>query len=108
MREASVQKRTDSPYWVARRLFARADYMTACAGVWKRRREDLRKRRTPLFKSYEKSPGDLRLALEIKIIDDQIAECTQQMERNNALTGATARSSTTTPGQRTRLASPFA
>jgi hypothetical protein len=82
--------------------------MTARAGVWKRKREDLRNRRTPLFKSYEKSPNDLRLALEIKMIDDQIAECAQQMERENAVTGASVRSSTTTSGQRTRLASPFA
>ena len=57
--------------------------MTARAGVWKRKREDLKNRRTPLFKRYEKSPNDLRLALEIKIIDDQIAECTQQIEREN-------------------------
>lgn len=57
--------------------------MTALAGVWKRKREDLKNRRTPLFKRYEKSPGDLRLALEIKLIDDQIAECTQQMECEN-------------------------
>jgi hypothetical protein len=86
------------------------DYMTARAGVWKRKREDLKKRRTPLFKRYEKSPNDLRLALEIKMIDDQIAECTQQMERENALAGAGAgaRSSTTTSGQRTGPASPFA
>jgi hypothetical protein len=57
--------------------------MTARAGVWKRKREDLKNRRTPLFKRYEKSPNDLSIALEIKIIDDQIAECTQQMEREN-------------------------
>jgi hypothetical protein len=82
--------------------------MTALAGVWKRKREDLKKRRTPLFKRYEKSPGDLHLALEIKRIDDQIAECTQHMERENALAGASARSSITTSGQRTRLASPYA
>jgi hypothetical protein len=57
--------------------------MTARFGVWKRKREDLQNRRTPLFKRYEKSPNDLHLALEIKIIDDQIAECTQQIEREN-------------------------
>jgi hypothetical protein len=57
--------------------------MTACAGVWKRKREDLENRRTPLFKRYEKSPHDLRLALEIRIIDDQIVECTQQIELEN-------------------------
>jgi hypothetical protein len=82
--------------------------MTARAGVWKRKREDLKKRREPLFKRYEKSPNDLRLALEIKMIDDQITECTQLMERENALAAASAGNSTTTSGQRTRLASPFA
>jgi hypothetical protein len=82
--------------------------MTALAGVWKRKREDLKKRRTPLFKRYEKSPNDLGLALEIKMIDDQIAECTQQMERENALAGASSRSLAMTSGQRTRLASPLA
>jgi hypothetical protein len=82
--------------------------MTALAGVWKRKREDLKKRRTPLFKRYKKSPNDLRLALEIKMIDDQIAECTQQIERENALAGASSRSLTRTSRPRTRLASPFA
>jgi hypothetical protein len=57
--------------------------MTARGGVWKRKREDLQSRRTPLFKRYERNPSDLRLALEIKTIDDQIAECTQQMGREN-------------------------
>jgi hypothetical protein len=82
--------------------------MTALAGVWKRKRENFKKRRTPLFKRYKKNPSDLRLAREIKMIDDQIAECSQQMERENALVGASARSSTMTSGRRTRLASPFA
>jgi hypothetical protein len=89
-------------------FFERLIIMNARAGVWKRKREDLKKRRTPLFKRYEKSPNDLRLALEIKMIDDQIAECTQQMERENAVALASARSSTTAPRQRTRLASPLA
>jgi hypothetical protein len=57
--------------------------MTARAGIWNRKREDLKNRRAPLFNTYEKNPNDLRLALEIKIIDDQIAECTQQIEREN-------------------------
>jgi hypothetical protein len=57
--------------------------MAALAGVWKRKREDLRNRRIALFKRYAKNPNDLRLALEIKSIDDQIAECSQQMQRAN-------------------------
>jgi hypothetical protein len=88
-------------------LLARGNWMTARAGVWKRKREDLKKKRTPLFRRYEKSPGDLHLALDIKMIDDQIAECTRQMERENALAGASARSSTATSGQRTRPAPPI-
>ena len=62
---------------------AEVSSMTALAGVWKRKREDLWNRRVPLFKRYQRNPHDLRLALEIKSIDDQIAECTQQMQRAN-------------------------
>ena len=65
------------------RLVGRETLVTAGAGVWKRKREDLRNRRTPLFKRYQKSPCDLRLALEIRAIDDQIAECTQRIECEN-------------------------
>jgi len=36
-------------------------------------------RRKPLFEAFEKNPQRLRLSLEIKIIDDQIAECNQQI-----------------------------
>jgi hypothetical protein len=54
--------------------------MTALAGVWRA----LKNKRTPLFKRYRKSPNDLGLALEIKMMDDQIAECTQQIELENA------------------------
>ena len=57
--------------------------VTARAGVWKRKRDDLMKRRLPLFKSYKKSPHEFRLALEIRILDDQIAECTQQIEQES-------------------------
>ena len=65
------------------RLVGRETLVTAGAGVWKRKREDLQNRRTSLFKRFERNPSDLRLALEIRTIDDQIAECTQQMEREN-------------------------
>jgi hypothetical protein len=57
--------------------------VTALAGIWKRKREDLKDRRIPLFRRYEKNPNDLRLALEIKLLDDQIAECTQEIDREN-------------------------
>lgn len=77
--------------------------MTARAAVWKRKREDLRNRRTPLFKRYEKNPSDLRLALEIKTIDDQIAECMQQMERENREFEPSAESNRRLVGEERRL-----
>jgi hypothetical protein len=36
-------------------------------------------RRKPLFEEFEKNPQRLGLSLEIKMIDDQIAECNQQI-----------------------------
>jgi len=79
--------------------------MTARAAVWKRKREDLEKRRAARFKRYEKSPSDLRLALEIRMIDDQIAECTEQMSRENALAGTSSRSFVASSRERVRRAS---
>jgi hypothetical protein len=55
--------------------------MLPSAGVWKKKREDLRSQRTPLFERYKKNPNDLLLALKIKVIDDEIAECTEHMQR---------------------------
>jgi hypothetical protein len=45
------------------------------------RKRELKARRKPLFDRYEKNPNETSLVLEIKIVDDQIAECNQQMER---------------------------
>jgi len=53
--------------------------MLATSVDWKSKREELKAKRNPLFKRYLKSPEDTHLALEIKEIDDQIAECTEQM-----------------------------
>ncbi len=55
--------------------------MLATAGVWKKKREDLKIKRNSLFDEYSKQPHDLHLALEIKTIDDEIADCTQKMEQ---------------------------
>jgi len=54
----------------------------ATLDLQKEKRDGLRARRKPLFERYEKNPNDRRLALEIKEIDDQIAECNQQIEHN--------------------------
>ena len=40
----------------------------------KRKRDELKAKRDRLFERYLKHPMDIRLALEIKAIDDQIAE----------------------------------
>lgn len=53
--------------------------MLATSVDWKSKREELKAKRNPLFKQYLKNPQDTRLALEIKLIDDQIAECTERM-----------------------------
>jgi hypothetical protein len=55
--------------------------MVAIAGVWKKKRDDLKTRRNSLFATYTKRPHDFHLAREIKALDDEIAECTQHMEK---------------------------
>jgi len=61
--------------------------MLSTAVDWKIKREKLKATRQPLFDRYEKNPHDLRLGLEIKLIDDQIAECTKQMVQEKASRG---------------------
>ena len=65
------------------KIVGKESSVTARAGVWKRKREDLMNKRIAFFKSYKRSPYDLRLAREIRIIDDEIAECTQQIEQES-------------------------
>jgi hypothetical protein len=47
----------------------------------RRKREELKAKRNLIFARFLKNPLHTRLALEIKIIDDQIAECTDQMQQ---------------------------
>ena len=54
--------------------------MLATLDVQRKKVEGLKARRKPLFDWYEKNPNDVDLVLEIKIIDDEIAECTRQMD----------------------------
>jgi hypothetical protein len=55
--------------------------MLAVAGVWKKKRDDLKSKRDSLFEKYTKHPEDFHLALEIKKIDDEIADCTVHVEQ---------------------------
>ena len=47
----------------------------------RKRKLELKAMRKPLFERYEQNPNNTSLVLEIKIVDDQIAECTKQIER---------------------------
>jgi hypothetical protein len=46
-----------------------------------RKREELKAERNLLFERFLRNPRDTSLALKIKIIDDQVAACDEQMER---------------------------
>jgi hypothetical protein len=47
----------------------------------KRKREELKAKRDLLFERYLKHPMETQLALEIKVIDDRLAEDTKQTKR---------------------------
>ena len=55
--------------------------MVATAGVWKKKRDDLKAKRNSLFENYTKHPQSFQLAREIKALDDEIAECNQHVEQ---------------------------
>jgi hypothetical protein len=55
--------------------------MLATSDVHKQKVEGLRARRKPLFERYEKNPNEIHLVLEIKNIDDEIAEYKEQMQK---------------------------
>jgi hypothetical protein len=55
--------------------------MVVNAGVWKKKRDDLKSKRNSLFETYTKDPQNFHLAREIKAIDDEIADCTQHVEQ---------------------------
>ena len=46
-----------------------------------KKREELMARRGPLVKEFEKHPNRTHIAIEIKAIDDQIAECTHLIKQ---------------------------
>jgi hypothetical protein len=47
----------------------------------KAERDKLKAKRNILFAQLEKNPQDIHLAIGIKEIDDQIAECNRKMEQ---------------------------
>jgi hypothetical protein len=47
-----------------------------------RKREKLKAARNLLFERFSRTPQDIHLAVEIKLIDDQVAEYTDRIRRN--------------------------
>ncbi len=45
---------------------------------WRNEREELKTKRNLLFSLFTKHPDDIRMSLEIKRIDDQIAKLAEQ------------------------------
>ena len=46
--------------------------------------QELKGKRKHLLKRFEENPNEIHLALELKIIDDQIAERNQQVHHKNS------------------------
>ena len=55
--------------------------MLATKEGWKTKRDDLSIKRNLLFEKYLQNPNDFHLALEIKTIDDEIAQYTDKMRQ---------------------------
>jgi hypothetical protein len=63
----------------------------------KNKREELKARRNLLFRVYTEHPDDIRMSLEIKGIDDQIADLAEQARAGNRGFPENGRSSTQKP-----------
>jgi len=46
------------------------------------RLQELIGKRKPVWQRFENNPNDTHLALELKVIDDQISECNLQIHRD--------------------------
>jgi len=55
----------------------------------KKVRDDLKIQRTELFEGFLRHPEDTRLALSIRIIDNQIANCNERIRTENKTTEMT-------------------
>ncbi len=54
--------------------------MLATAVNWKKVREELKARRAQTYDRFLKNPDDIRLALEIKLLDDEILDCADHLQ----------------------------
>jgi hypothetical protein len=53
--------------------------------------QELRAAREPLYQQFVNNPNAIHLALQIKTIDDQIAECTQIIQQKKKTHGQLTR-----------------
>ena len=56
------------------------------ATAWKEKHQALKKKRNTLFAEYTKRPHEYQLALEIKTIDDEIADGNEKEQEGNKRT----------------------
>jgi hypothetical protein len=52
--------------------------------------QELKDKRKRLQERFEDNPNETFLALELKIIDDQIAECKQQVQHKSSISSSSA------------------
>ena len=62
--------------------------ITAIPDVSKKKRDVLKTRRDSLFNEYTKHPHKHELALEIKKLDDEIAECVLREQESSQISKA--------------------
>jgi len=55
--------------------------MLAMGVDWNKVRQELRARRTELFDRFLKNPGKISLAAEIKMLDDELLNCSEHLQR---------------------------
>lgn len=49
--------------------------------------QELRAEREPLYRQFVNNPNEIHLALQIKMLDDQIAECNQLIQQKKKTHG---------------------
>jgi hypothetical protein len=59
--------------------FMRCSREAGAMSIWRKKRDGLKSQRAKLSDEYDKNPHDLRLAMKIKAIDDEIAVCTEHI-----------------------------
>ena len=54
--------------------------MSATPVDWNKVRQELRARRNELFDRFLEDPGRISLAIEIKMLDDEILDCAEHLK----------------------------